>query len=181
MLRLLSLALLLASLCACAATAPRPTPKVPDAARLDAEVERLLREAQVPGLALAVIADGRIVHLKAYGQRDREQSLPLQTDTVMYGASLTKTVFESALWLLFERDLSPGTPVVEIIPEFLGGTQPAITVGMVETHLGGFAFHELDYPDAISRQDSPAQASGITSCFDAIGNGGQGSASSRLP
>ena len=63
--RLLSLTLLLASLCACTATAPRSTPAMPDPARIDAETERLMRAAQVPGLALAVIADGRIVHLKA--------------------------------------------------------------------------------------------------------------------
>ena len=59
----------------------------------DADIERLMAREQVQGLALAVIDDGRIVKQAAYGWRNAERRLPLQTDTVMYGASLTKTVF----------------------------------------------------------------------------------------
>lgn len=52
-----------------------------------------MAEAQVPGLALAVIRDGRVVLSKAYGSADRERGEPLKTNTVMAGASLTKAAF----------------------------------------------------------------------------------------
>lgn len=149
MLRLLLLALLLASLCACATTARR-APTLPYSARLDAEVERLMHAAQVPGLALAVIADGRIVYLKAYGQRDREQSLPLQTDTIMYGASLTKGMFAYLVMQLVEEgrlelDRSIADYLPKPLPEYekyadLAGDERwrKLTPRMLLSHTGGF-------------------------------------------
>lgn len=44
------------------------------------------------GLAIALIDHGRVRYVHAYGLRN-EQGDPLTTDTVMYGASLTKMVF----------------------------------------------------------------------------------------
>jgi CubicO group peptidase (beta-lactamase class C family) len=91
------------------ATTPRSAPPQAAAAperlrgaALDHEVERLMRAARVPGLGLAVIEDGRIVHLKAYGLRDVEQGLPLTVGTTMYGASLTKGMFAYAVMSLVE-------------------------------------------------------------------------------
>jgi CubicO group peptidase (beta-lactamase class C family) len=42
-----------------------------------------------------VIDDGRVAYVQAYGARNAKGD-PLQTDTVMYGASLTKTVMLTA-------------------------------------------------------------------------------------
>lgn len=69
---------------------------------LDQRVEALMRAARIPGLALAVIEDGRVVHLKAYGSRDVARRLPLTTDTIMYGASITKGEFAYAVMSLVE-------------------------------------------------------------------------------
>lgn len=44
------------------------------------------------GLALAVIDDGRVIFVNAYGHRNAAGD-PLQPDTIMYGASLTKAAF----------------------------------------------------------------------------------------
>ena len=59
---------------------------------------------QVQGMALAVVERGQVVKVSAYGKRNVAQDLPLTPDTVMYGASLTKTV-------LAYTALQPGTPV----------------------------------------------------------------------
>jgi CubicO group peptidase (beta-lactamase class C family) len=68
-------------------------PKLPSAAHIDAEVERLRALGKIPAVAVAVIDDGRVVHAAAFGQRDVERGLPLTTTTTMYGASLTKMAF----------------------------------------------------------------------------------------
>ena len=81
-------------LCLCAAAAPAVTQAADPA--LD-PVEALMREARVTGLALAVIHDGRVAELRAYGLRDVEQALPLTPDTTMYAASLTKGAFAYAV------------------------------------------------------------------------------------
>lgn len=61
--------------------------------QIDAEVERLMTKGRVPGLALALIQNGKPVYVKSYGLRSVEKNQPLETDTVMYGASLTKLTF----------------------------------------------------------------------------------------
>jgi CubicO group peptidase (beta-lactamase class C family) len=67
-------------------------PPLPERAAIDAEASRLMAATQAQGLALAVVDDGRVAHVAAYGQRNAAGA-PLLTDTVMYGASLTKAVF----------------------------------------------------------------------------------------
>ena len=50
----------------------------------------LMAAARVPGLALAVIDDGRVVYRHAWGSAG---GAPLRVDSVMYGASLSKAMF----------------------------------------------------------------------------------------
>ena len=61
--------------------------------QIDAEVERLMAKGRVPGLALALVENGRLLYVKSYGLPRVEERQPLQTDTVMYAASLTKLAF----------------------------------------------------------------------------------------
>ena len=82
----LLLPLLLAALAACTLSPPKPV-------TLDSQLQALMTEAQVPGLAVALIRDGRVVFTKAYGLADRERGALLHADTVMAGASLTKAAF----------------------------------------------------------------------------------------
>src|SRR4026207_848262 len=67
-----------------------PLAGIPSAAAIDARVRAAMTETRANGMAIAVIDDGRVVAAKGYGARNA-QGDPLQTDTVMYGASLTKT------------------------------------------------------------------------------------------
>lgn len=71
----------------------RPDGSVLPAEYIDRAVQDRLEAAGVPGLALALVADGQVVFARAYGWRDVDNELPLRTDTVMYGASLTKAAF----------------------------------------------------------------------------------------
>lgn len=74
----------------CAACASIPGPSLPSPAAIDAEARRLMASEDVKGMAIAVIDSGEIVHVAAYGHANVAENRPLQTDTVMYGASLTK-------------------------------------------------------------------------------------------
>ncbi len=96
----------LLALSACATrAAPQPTaPPVPSAAAIDAEVLRVMAATGARGLALAVIENGRPVHVKSYGVRNAAGD-PLQTDTIMYGASLTKAVFAYTVMQLVDEGI----------------------------------------------------------------------------
>lgn len=71
----------------------RPDGTALTAVDIDRTVQELVEAAGVPGLALALVADGEVVFARGYGWRDVGNELPLQTDTVMHGASLTKAAF----------------------------------------------------------------------------------------
>lgn len=81
-------------LCATAliATAAPGATRVPTAAALDAEVARAMAATQARGLAIAIIDHGRVVRVRSYGERNAAGA-PLETHSIMYGASLTKSAF----------------------------------------------------------------------------------------
>ncbi|MDG2525571.1 serine hydrolase [Stenotrophomonas sp. HITSZ_GD] len=74
------------------ALAPAQARALPEPAQIDAKVAALMQRTGAQGMAVAVIDDGQPVYVQAYGKRNA-QGEPLTVDTVMYGASLTKTVF----------------------------------------------------------------------------------------
>lgn len=97
-----------------AAQTPHPTPTGPE---IDAAVARLMQQTGARGVAVAVIDQGRPVHVKAYGQRN-EAGDPLTTDTIMYGASLTKAVFGySVMQLVDEGVVDLDRPIAEVVPD----------------------------------------------------------------
>lgn len=76
--------------------------RVPTEAALDAEVARAMAATQTRGLAIAIIDKGRVVRVRSYGDRNAAGA-PLQTDTIMYGASLTKSAFAYLVMQLVEE------------------------------------------------------------------------------
>lgn len=78
----------------CVASQPHATTHraIPTSAEIDAKAAAAMATTGAQGLAIAVIDDGRIVHVNSYGKRNAAGD-PLQRDTIMYGASLTKAVF----------------------------------------------------------------------------------------
>lgn len=124
---------------------------MPDTKAIDAEARRLMQREHVQGLALAVIEGGNVVYVATYGSRNVERNLPLTTDTVMYGASLTKTAFAyMLLQLVDEGRLTLDTPITKLLPrplpeyeEFtdLAGDERwrALTPRILLTHTSGFA------------------------------------------
>lgn len=142
-------AIALLVLAACA-TSP-PAPHRPDATAIEAEARRLMAREGAMGMAVAVIEAGEPVHVAAYGRRSVERDLPLTPETVMYGASFTKTAFAHLiLQLVDEKRLDLDAPIATLLPkplpeyeEFadLAGDERwrALTPRIVLTHTTGFA------------------------------------------
>lgn len=139
-------------------------PPLPSAEAIAAEVARLMATTQAQGLAVAVIGEGQIVHVGAYGKRNAAGE-PLLTDTVMYGASLTKPVFAYAVMQQVQAGrLKLDQPLADYLPKplpdyaterqygpwnHLAGDERwrRLTARMLLTHSGGFANFSFLEPD----------------------------------
>ena len=92
---------------------------IPNSAAIDAEAARLMAATHAQGLAVAVIDEGQVVHVGAYGKRNAAGD-PLLTDTVMYGASLTKAVFAYTVMQIVEGGrLNLDKPIADYLPQAL--------------------------------------------------------------
>ena len=92
-------------------------------AEFEAELDRLavgvMADWKVPGAALAVVRDGRVVLAKGYGLRDIEASLPVSATTQFLICSITKSFTATAMALLQSEGRVDWTkPVREYLPEF---------------------------------------------------------------
>jgi CubicO group peptidase (beta-lactamase class C family) len=89
---------------------------LPDSRMIDRTARTLMQREHVQGLALAVIDNGQVVHVATYRIRDAAGD-PLTTETIMYGASLTKTAFTYlVMQLVDEGRLNLDTPIANLLP-----------------------------------------------------------------
>jgi CubicO group peptidase (beta-lactamase class C family) len=78
---------------------------------IDAEVSKIMTATHANGMAVAVIDHGKVGYVRAYGIRNAKED-PLTTDTIMYGASLTKMVFAyTVMQLVDQGKLNLDTPL----------------------------------------------------------------------
>jgi uncharacterized protein YbbC (DUF1343 family) len=109
-------------------------------ARIDAIVAEGLAEKRMPGCVVCIGRRGRIVLLKAYGNKQVKPSeLPMTTDTVFDMASITKpTATATSVMLLVERgQLKLHQRVSSLIPEFAVNEKDSITIFDLLTHQSG--------------------------------------------
>lgn len=64
---------------------------IPSTSAIDLKVSQIMTHTHAKGMAVAVIDHGKVNYVQAYGVRNASGD-PLATNTVMYGASLTKTL-----------------------------------------------------------------------------------------
>jgi CubicO group peptidase (beta-lactamase class C family) len=141
---------------------------LPSPAAIDADVSRSMAATGSVGLALAVIDDGQVVYVRAFGKRNARGD-PLTTDTIMYGASLTKAVvaFATLQWVDAGR-IGLDTPIADDLDQPLPSYGPdpvfprkygpyrdlagderwrRITPRIILTHSTGFANFAFLEPD----------------------------------
>jgi CubicO group peptidase (beta-lactamase class C family) len=84
---------------------------IPTGAAIDSEVGKIMNRTHAKGMAVVVIDHGQVSYVQSYGIRNTKGD-PLTTDTVMYGASLTKTVFAYTVMQLVDQGrLNLDTPI----------------------------------------------------------------------
>jgi uncharacterized protein YbbC (DUF1343 family) len=109
-------------------------------AHIDGVVAQGLAEKRMPGCVVCIGRQGKIVLLKAYGNKQLQPTeLPMTTDTVFDMASITKPVATAtSIMLLVERgQLKLGQRVADVIPEFGQHDKENITIFDLLTHQSG--------------------------------------------
>ncbi len=133
-------------------------------APVDQHVRAAMAKARVQGLAMAVIDDGKVAYTASWGVRNAARQ-PLTTDTVMYGASLTKMLFAYAVMQLVDEgklglDEPIATYLSKPLPDYpdekgsgpwshLAGDERwrKLTPRVLLTHSSGFANFAFLEPD----------------------------------
>lgn len=124
----------------------------------DAFVERAMAEWQVPGVAVGVIKDGKVVLAKGYGHRDVVKKLPVTSQTLMAIGSNTKSFTVTLMGQLSdEGKLDWDKPVRTYLPDFELHDDVAMrlmTPTDLVTHRSGLPRHDqLWVPAMFSRQE----------------------------
>ena len=111
-------------------------------ADLEQEIPKLMEEAIVPGLSIAIIKDAKLLWRQGFGVRDSASREPFDNDTVFGVASVSKTVFAYAVMKLCEKGVMDlDTPLTKYTPErFLEG-DPRLDLNTARhclSHTSGF-------------------------------------------
>ncbi len=110
--------------------------------RLTAEIPRLMEQAHVPGLSIALVRDAAIAWQHGFGLKRANTPEPVEPDTVFQAASLSKPVFAYAVLKLAERGrLALDTPLTLYPPDRYAPDDPLldqITARHVLSHTTGW-------------------------------------------
>ena len=147
--------LLVASLAWASVLVAAPAPgagKAPDFSAQAKEIERLaegvVQQSRIPGMAMAIVQNGKVISARGYGVVDSRNPQPVGPDTVFRLASLSKA-FAGTLSaiLVSEGAMSWDSPVSNQLPAFaLRDVQGAqrLTVREILSHRVGLGYNTYD-------------------------------------
>ncbi|MFY2762917.1 serine hydrolase domain-containing protein [Arenimonas sp. MALMAid1274] len=131
-----------------ASATPVRTDFSPQAREIERLAENVLAQSRIPGMAMAIVQDGKVVSMRGYGVVDSRNPLPVGNDTVFRVASLSKS-FAGTLsaMLVSEGAMSWDTPINNQLVTFtlrdLQGAQK-VTVRDVLSHRVGLGYNTYD-------------------------------------
>src|SRR5271166_2635640 len=89
-----------------------------DAAKVDAYVRAEMQRERIPGLALGVYRDGKIVKAEGYGIANLEWDVPVKADTIFQSGSVGKQFAATAVMMLVEeRKVGVDDPIQKYFPD----------------------------------------------------------------
>lgn len=145
---------------------------------LDAYVRQVMHDWHVPGLAIAVVKDGKVVLARGYGVRELGKPGAVDADTLFDIASNTKAFTVAALGtLVASGKLKWDTPVVDVLKDFRLSSPYVtenITLRDLLTHRTGYcdpaAGNVSDDEDILARIrfQQPAYGFRATFCYNNI-------------
>lgn len=119
-------------------------------------IERFLSDGACDGAALAVAISGELVAERHWGQA--APGRPAGPNTLWPLASISKLYAAAAVMALVERgELTLGTPVRTLLPEFDGGGREQVTLRHLLTHTSGLIYESPEM-EAVLRRQTPVEA-----------------------
>lgn len=106
--------------------------------KIDALAETFMRKSNVPGMAISIARNHKIIYSMGYGLADVEQNVAVDPAKTKFRiASISKTLTADALMQLVEaKKLNLDAPVQKYVPSFPKKRWP-LTSRQVAGHLGG--------------------------------------------
>lgn len=125
-----------------------PGARPPFADSVEQMVPRLMTQAQVPGVAVALVEDGAVVWSQGFGYEDREARTPMTGQSVFQVASISKSVTAWGVMSLVEHGkLALDTPVEQYLTRWhlptadSGKYRDEVTVRRLLSHTAGLSLH----------------------------------------
>jgi CubicO group peptidase (beta-lactamase class C family) len=112
---------------------------------LDSYIQQGIKDWNIPGLAIAIVKDGKVVVMKGYGVRDLETKQPVDENTLFMIASNSKLFTGTALAQLdYDKKLSLNDKIIKYFPDYRlydSCTTQLVTIkDMLGHHLGTKTF-----------------------------------------
>ncbi len=109
--------------------------------RMSAAVDRLARDevhgGRTPGIAVGIVADGRIVYARGFGSANLKKSVAVQPDTEFYAGDLTRQFTAAAvLMLVQDGKLKLDDKVTKSVPE-LSAVAANVTIAQLLQQTSG--------------------------------------------
>jgi N-acyl-D-amino-acid deacylase len=148
---------------------------VPGMGSFDQTITDFMRKFAIPGGAVAVMRDGKLIYARGFGYADVENKTPVQPDALFRIASVSKPITSAAIMTLVEEgrlglDDRVAPFIAHLAPAPGASVDPRweqITIRHVLTHTGGWdrtkpngGFDPIDRPGiAAAAVSAPAPAS----------------------
>ena len=111
--------------------------------KVDDYVQGVMKERKIPGIALLVVQDNKVVLSKGYGFSNVELQVPVKPETVFQSGSMGKQFTATAVMMLVEEGkVGLEDPLTKYFPEAPAAWKN-VTVRQLLSHTGGFT----DYPE----------------------------------
>lgn len=120
--------------------------------KIDRLMQHAMTQAHIPGAAVAIIRDGKVVRISTYGMANTEYDIPVKADTPFQIASTGKIYTAAVLMrMVEEKKLKLDDPVTKYIPD-APATWKGITIRNLVSHASGLASIEVD-PNVVATAD----------------------------